>query len=94
MFNRKINAQIKELYKMAAATQAQIDALTARVNSDDTQIKAIAALVLTAIQTGSPSVDVTALTTALTGEEADITTLQGELPTSPAPAAASTKEVS
>lgn len=70
---------------MAAATQAQVDALTAHVNSDDTIIKAIAALVLTAIQTGAPSISVDDLTTALTKEEADITALQGELPASPTP---------
>lgn len=79
--NLELEKQIKELFRMASATQADIDALTAKSAAQDVKIKAVETAVA-ALVAANPGLDVSALQAALGTEDTDITALQGELPAS------------
>lgn len=69
------------------ATQADVDALTARLSAVDTRTQAAVVAIqaeITNLQTANPALDLTALTTAVGQLETDVTAVEGlEPPAAP-----------
>jgi hypothetical protein len=80
--NPSLQAQITALSKKVGlmATQADVDALTARLAALDTRAKnAVAAIQaeIAKLQTANPSLDLTGLTAAVSNLESDATAAEG-----------------
>ena len=82
-----ITKQLTNLGDKMALTQADIDALTAKVAAQDTTLQQIATQV-TALQAANPSLDLAALTAIITKAGTDTATIETEL--TPAPVVAPT----
>jgi hypothetical protein len=68
------------------ATQADVDALTARLQAVDTRNQAAVVAIqaeIVALQAANPELDLTALTTAVAQMETDATTFEGLEPPAP-----------